>query len=85
MNIVPALEGSKYTGPLLVPPNQCYFKGGSHQEFYSRLFAFVDFGTSANSFLSACGTKEEPSVEDIAQLMSKDPHKFFELVGGQEK
>lgn len=85
MNIVPVLEYHKFSDAVLAPPNRCYFKGGSHQEFYSRLFSFVDFGTSANSFLNACGTKEEPSAEDIAELMSHDPHKFFELIGGQEK
>jgi len=73
------------TGPLLLPPNQCYFKGESCCELYSKLFAFVDFGFSANNFLRACGTREEPSVEEIALVLLGDPQSFFQLAGGQEK
>src|SRR5216684_2451891 len=47
-------------------PLQCY-SGTGGSELHSKLFAFVDFGVRANVFLGACGTKQEPSVEDIAQ------------------
>jgi hypothetical protein len=49
------------------------------------LFVFVDFGTSANSFLKACGTKGEPSVEEIVQILLKNPRAFFELAEGRDK
>ncbi|KAF9644423.1 hypothetical protein BDM02DRAFT_3272450 [Thelephora ganbajun] len=66
-------------GPRLLPPNQCYFKTESSGQFHSKLFVFVDFGTSANSFLKACGTKGEPSVDEIVQLLLKNPRQFLQL------
>ena len=86
MRIVPAPnESPESAGLRLLPPNQCYFKGESSGQFHSKLFVFVDFGTSANSFLKACGTKGEPSVEEIAQILLKDPRGFFELAEGRDK
>jgi hypothetical protein len=49
------------------------------------LFVFVDFGPSANSFLSACGSKQEPSVEELASILVTDPRRFYDLTGGYEK
>jgi len=86
MRIVPIPDDSpKSTGPRLLPPNQCYFKGEFGGQFHSKLFVFVDFGTSANSFLKACGTKGEPSVEEIALILLRDPRKFFQLAEGRDK
>jgi len=72
-------------GARLSLPNQCYFKSESSSQFYSKLFPFIDFGPPANSFLKACGTKEEPSVEEIVLILLKDPRRFFELVDGWDK
>ena len=86
MRIVPAPDTSPGpASPRLLPPSQCYFKGESSGQFHSKLFIFVDFGTSGNSFLKACGTKGEPSVEEIAQILLKDPRGFFELAEGRDK
>ena len=86
MCIVPTPNKSpESASPQLLQPNQCYFKGESSPQFHSKLFVFVDFGTSANSFLKACGTKGEPSVEEIAQVLLKDPRGFFELAGGLDR
>ena len=63
----------------LLAPNQCYFKKDSQAQIHSKLFTFVDFGTQANQFLSACGTKHEPTVEEIAQILLENPHRFWEL------
>ncbi|KAF9650775.1 hypothetical protein BDM02DRAFT_3140374 [Thelephora ganbajun] len=85
MHIVPTPDDSpKSTGPRLLPPNQCYFKGGSNDRLHSELFALVDFGVEANRFLEACGTKGEPSVEDIALVLLKDPRRFFRLTEGKD-
>jgi len=59
--------------------------GKSHSKFYSQLFTFVDFGTSANAFLKACGTRGEPSVEDIALALLRDPQRFLQLAEGWDK
>ncbi|KAH9990216.1 hypothetical protein BJV74DRAFT_837251 [Russula compacta] len=67
-----------------LPPTQCYFSGAGGSELHSKLFAFVDFGTRANVFLTACGTRQEPSVEEIAQILLADPRRIYELADGRE-
>ncbi len=62
-----------------LPPTQCYFKGDSQAQFHSKLFTFVDFGTTANAFLSACGVKHEPSVEEVAKILLDNPRRCYEL------
>jgi hypothetical protein len=32
--------------------------------------------------LSACGTKHEPSVEEVVVTLLNDPHKFYSLTEG---
>ncbi|KAH8983017.1 hypothetical protein EDB92DRAFT_1804081, partial [Lactarius akahatsu] len=65
-------------------PRGCYFAGIGVAELHAKLFSFVDFGSRANEFLAACGTKKEPSVEEIAQILLADPRKFYELANGRE-
>ncbi|EIW74063.1 hypothetical protein CONPUDRAFT_86046 [Coniophora puteana RWD-64-598 SS2] len=65
-------------------PSQCYIGKSASQEFHSKLFTYVDFGKAANGFLSACGTKQEPSIDEIAQILISDPRNFFTLAGGKE-
>jgi Protein of unknown function (DUF3684) len=36
-------------------------------------------------FLGACGTRQEPSVEEIAQILLADPRRIYELANGREK
>ena len=90
MPIVPTKElregkAEENTTTRWLPPSQCFFGGESRAHFHSKLFVFVDFGTLANGFLGACGTKHEPSVEEIAQILLADPHKFYELAAGRNK
>ncbi|KAI0747853.1 hypothetical protein C8Q80DRAFT_1168786 [Daedaleopsis nitida] len=66
------------------PPTQCYFKGESKAQVHSKLFTFVDFGSTANTFLSACGVKHEPSVEEIAKILLDNPRQFYELAEGRD-
>ena len=83
MLIIPVPNGFREsTGPQLLSPSQCYFKGKFRSKLQYKLFVFVDFGTSANSFLKACGVKEEPSMEDIVLVLLEDPQRFFQLAGG---
>ncbi|KAH7929282.1 hypothetical protein BV22DRAFT_1081369, partial [Leucogyrophana mollusca] len=65
-------------------PSQCYLGAASKGQFHSKLFVFVDFGLAANRFLSACGSKHEPSVEEVAGILISGPRKFYELAGGRE-
>jgi len=66
-------------------PTQCYFGRAAQDNFHSKLFTFVDFGPLANNFLMACGAKQEPSVDEIAQMLLTDPFKFYDLAGGPNK
>ena len=68
-----------------LPPTQCFFSGTGGSELHSKLFAFVDFGARANVFLAACGTRQEPSVEEIAQILLGNPRRIYELADGREK
>lgn len=78
-----AAQGKQTTR--LLPPAQCYFKDVTKTTFHSKLFVFVDFGTQANQFLSACGTKHEPSVEEIVRILLDNPRQFFQLAEGRDK
>jgi hypothetical protein len=66
-------------------PIQCHFSTAEGAEFYSKLFAFVDFGPRANTFLASCGTKQQPSIAEIAKILVADPERFYELAGSPEK
>ncbi|KII91548.1 hypothetical protein PLICRDRAFT_512049 [Plicaturopsis crispa FD-325 SS-3] len=86
MPIVPTtLQGAgKTASTQRLSPSQCYFDGQSRAQFHSKLFVFVDFGSQANSFLSACGTKHEPSVEEIANILLANPRDFYEKADGRD-
>ncbi|KAK0195282.1 hypothetical protein F5146DRAFT_1100835 [Armillaria mellea] len=86
MPMVPTKEISNGAVALRwVPPNQCYFRRSSGDDHYSRLFIFVDFGPAANAFLTACGTRQEPTVDEIARAMLQDPGKFYDYIGELRK
>lgn len=67
----------------LIKPADCYI-GQSSIQFHSALFTFVDFGIHANAFLRACGVKNEPTIQEIAQMLVRDPQEFYRLAGGPE-
>lgn len=66
-----------------VSPAHCYL-AEPKDEFTRNLFVFVGFGENANRFLSACGSKDEPSVRDIVDSLIDDPTRFYELAGGPQ-
>ncbi|KAI6097702.1 hypothetical protein EDD16DRAFT_1902480 [Pisolithus croceorrhizus] len=76
------------TGPpnalKMLPPTKCYLDQGQQPVLYAKLFIFVDFGSKANHFLSACGSKNQVSIEDVVQVLIENPGRFFELAGGYE-
>ncbi|TFK45667.1 hypothetical protein OE88DRAFT_1668942 [Heliocybe sulcata] len=84
MPIVPTRSvGTEKSVVRMLPPGQCYFAGDSDGQVHSKLFVYVDFGPQANSFLMACGAKNKPSVDEIAQMMLGDPRRFYSEVGGR--
>ncbi|TFK44587.1 hypothetical protein BDQ12DRAFT_730629 [Crucibulum laeve] len=84
INIVPVNPEKGAAGPTIryLPPTQCYLGIQSKGAFHSKLFVFVDFGTAGNAFLTACGAKQEPSVEELAKVLLANPHHFYELSQG---
>ncbi|KIY74271.1 hypothetical protein CYLTODRAFT_416120 [Cylindrobasidium torrendii FP15055 ss-10] len=76
------VKGSGAKGLIWKQPNECYFRQGKAASAYSTMFSFVDFGPGANSFLGACGTRQEPTPDEIAQMLLMDPQKFYDAVGG---
>jgi hypothetical protein len=79
------VDSTGYKGDIKrLQPRQC-FLGKQRSELHAKLFAFVNFGTRANEFLRCCYTSEEPSVEDIAQVLLADPWRVYELADGREK
>ena len=70
------------TGWQHLAPTQCYL--GQGEGFHAKLFVFVDFGSNANRFLRDCGSKNEPSLKDIAESLVEDPERFCSLAGGYE-
>ncbi|KAL4076679.1 hypothetical protein V8B97DRAFT_2021990 [Scleroderma yunnanense] len=81
--IVPS-KGSGSQPIRWLPPSQCYLGDPTKGEFHSKLFVFVDFGLNANRFLTACGSKNEPSVEEVADILIADPNRFYDMAGGYE-
>jgi hypothetical protein len=79
---LPMVPTRSSTGRQLLVPTQCYLGGGDG--FHTKLFVFVDFGFAANCFLRACGSKDEPSVKDIAESLVEDPARFYNLAEGHE-
>jgi hypothetical protein len=79
------VESTGYKGDIKrLQPRRC-FLGKQRSELHSKLFAFVNFGTRANEFLKRCHTNEEPSIEDIAQVLLADPGRVYELANGRKK
>jgi Protein of unknown function (DUF3684) len=84
MPFVP-VESTGYQGDIKrLQPRRC-FLGKQRSELHSKLFAFVNFGSRANEFLKSCYVGEEPSAEDIAQVLLADPWRVYELANGREK
>ena len=79
---LPIVPTRSSTGWQHLAPTQCYV--GEADVFHTKLFVFVDFGSTANRFLKACGSKNEPSVSDIAESLVEDPERFHKLAGGHE-
>jgi len=82
---VPASPGSVEPTTHWLPPTQCYLGQRSKDKFHSKLFKFVDFGAAGNAFLTACGAKQDPSVEELAKVLLEKPRAFYDLAQGPLK
>lgn len=87
MPFVPLKAEKGAAGPTVrwLPPSQCYLGGEGGESFHSKLFIFIDFGSAANAFLTACGTRSRPSVEEVAKILLTNPRQFYDLAQGPAK
>ncbi|KAI0442868.1 neutral zinc metallopeptidase [Xylaria telfairii] len=65
-----------------ISPEACYIGNSSK---YGPIFDFVDFGKSANLFLSECGAKDQPTASEIAQLVCEDPRRLLNVLKSPRK
>ncbi|KAK6951833.1 hypothetical protein Daesc_006358 [Daldinia eschscholtzii] len=77
-----AEKDSKAGHVVHLSPRQCYLGSSA---MYGDIFDFVDFGSSANAFLSACGSKTEPTKLEIAQLAAGEPARLLSVLQSSEK
>ncbi|KAJ5092299.1 hypothetical protein NUU61_007169 [Penicillium alfredii] len=75
----PAGKGSKTR---FVTPRLCYLGDG---EDYKDIFDFVDFGQEANLFLMALGSKREPTKNEIARMLVREPARISAAFQSSEK
>ncbi|KAI1104289.1 hypothetical protein F4804DRAFT_200439 [Jackrogersella minutella] len=78
----PTGTGGKISKEVHLSPRHCYLGSSS---MYGEIFDFVDFGSSANAFLSACGSKTEPTKLEIAQLAAGEPARLLSVLQSPEK
>lgn len=80
-SFIPVKQGSH------APPSTCFFqpqdavKNGP----FKSLFTYIDFGVASKPFLLACGVKNEPTVQEITEMLVADPAKFYALAGSAEE
>ena len=65
-----------------LPPRVCFL---GNKEMYSEIFDYVDFGQQANLFLLKCGSKHEPSILELAQLVVREPARVFTAFQSTER
>jgi len=63
-------------------PRQCYLGSSST---YDDVFEFVDFGNDANAFLLKCGSKNEPTILEVAALACKEPARLLTIMQSPER
>ncbi|EED19324.1 HATPase_c domain protein, putative [Talaromyces stipitatus ATCC 10500] len=65
-----------------VSPKNCYL---GESEDYKDIFDFVDFGPLGNLFLQAVGSKQEPTMIEVAQMLVKEPARISSKFQSPEK
>jgi hypothetical protein len=63
-------------------PVDCFL---GESETYGEIFNYVDFGHEANSFLIRCGSKLEPSIVEISQILIREPARISSTFKNAEK
>ncbi|RPB00166.1 hypothetical protein L873DRAFT_1843132 [Choiromyces venosus 120613-1] len=66
-----------------IPPKNCFL--GGQGSLYYEIFDFVDLGQDANAFLTKCGSKNEPTVAEVAYMIVREPDRLLDVFGGEKK
>lgn len=84
MNFIPIFSKSKEkSSPKLhTSPRNCFL---GENDVFGEIFHFVDFGVEANAFLVKCGSKQEPSKVEIAQILVREPARISATFRNAEK
>ncbi|PWN54178.1 hypothetical protein IE53DRAFT_392097 [Violaceomyces palustris] len=67
-----------------VSPSECYFGGDSASSKFKDVFVYCDFGPLAGTFLRNCGVTDEPSIEEVATKLVREPQRFYQLAGSTD-
>lgn len=84
MRFIPIFSKSneKPTPKTIESPSNCFL---GESETYGEIFNYVDFGHEANSFLIRCGSKPEPSITEISQILVREPARISSTFRSPEK
>ncbi|EXJ83742.1 hypothetical protein A1O1_07368 [Capronia coronata CBS 617.96] len=63
-------------------PRNCFL---GESDVFGEIFHYVDFGSEANTFLIKCGSKQEPSKMEIAQILVREPARISAAFRNVEK
>ncbi|KAK0115907.1 hypothetical protein ONS95_012951 [Cadophora gregata] len=63
-------------------PKHCYLGSSSA---YNEIFDFVDFGMEGNAFLLKCGSKNEPTTIELANLACREPARLLGILQTHDK
>ncbi|KIX09887.1 uncharacterized protein Z518_00968 [Rhinocladiella mackenziei CBS 650.93] len=84
MNFVPIFAKNKErSAPVThTSPRNCFL---GENDVFGEIFHYVDFGVEGNSFLIKCGSKQEPSKVEIAQILVREPARISATFRSVEK
>ncbi|KAJ3194958.1 hypothetical protein HDU82_002276, partial [Entophlyctis luteolus] len=74
------LDSQQKAGVVWTEPTKVYF-GSPNSSAYHDLFTHIDFGEQSNAFLRACGVKDEPTPQELAEQLVRNPQSFMNLLG----
>ncbi|KAJ3412284.1 hypothetical protein HDV05_000995 [Chytridiales sp. JEL 0842] len=80
---IPIQKGDSKQVVIYAEPPKVYF-GNGNNSVYQKQFTYVDFGEPSNAFLRACGVKDEPNPQELAQQVVRDPQSFLDQLGFQK-
>ncbi|KAJ4514434.1 hypothetical protein HRR83_001916 [Exophiala dermatitidis] len=63
-------------------PRNCFL---GESDVFGEIFHYVDFGFEGNAFLIKCGSKQEPSKMEIAQILVREPARISATFRNAEK